>query len=310
MTNISQFTKLAARIAQLDEYPMTDKSDTSQSVNGTTRKVTSGQVLADAYNAQGRLTLESGVPVSTTDQTAKTTLYYTPYIGDCIALADANGLFENFIFTELSISLAGKTASKPHDVFCYNNAGTPTLELLEWTSDTVRATSIARTNGILLKTGDATRRYLGTIRTTATTGQCEDSVTKRFVWNYYNRIPRHMYYTEGTAHNYTTGTWRQWNASAAAKVELVIGQPEELLIKSGYVRGAWGGAVGAAIGYGVDTTSSIIDYAQNDSANSYGRPIPAVYGPAPAGYHYIAILELGVTSATQAGVELYIGVNT
>jgi hypothetical protein len=33
-----------------------------------------------------RLTLESGVPVSSTDQTAKTTLYATPYLGNRIAL--------------------------------------------------------------------------------------------------------------------------------------------------------------------------------------------------------------------------------
>jgi hypothetical protein len=305
MTEISQYNKIAARIANLDDYPMTDVSDTSQSINGTTRRATHGQVLADMYAAQGRLTLESGVPISTTDQTAKTTLYYTPYVGDCIALADANGLFENYTFAELSISLAGKTASKPHDVFIYNNSGTPVLELLEWSSDTVRTTSLARTNGVLVKLGDNTRRYLGTIRTTSTTGKCEDSVTKRFVWNYYHRIPRTLYYADATSHNYTTGAWRQWNASAAAKVEIVIGYAEELLIESGFLNVIWGGAVGAYIGWGVDTTSSVFNYAQNDSANSYGRDMIVFYPLAGAGYHYIAILELGVTSATQTSFTLF-----
>ena len=37
----------------------------------------------------GRLTLESGVPVSTTDQTAKTSVYYTPYVSDTIATIDS-----------------------------------------------------------------------------------------------------------------------------------------------------------------------------------------------------------------------------
>ena len=36
----------------------------------------------------GRLTLESGVPVPSTDQTAKTTIYYTPYIHNSIQLWD------------------------------------------------------------------------------------------------------------------------------------------------------------------------------------------------------------------------------
>ena len=54
---------------------------------------------------EGRLTLESGVPVSTTNQTAKTTVYFTPYIGTNISLYDS-GDWDIFTFSELSLSIS------------------------------------------------------------------------------------------------------------------------------------------------------------------------------------------------------------
>ena len=62
---------------------------------------------------------------------------------------------------------------------------------LVWTNDTTRATAIDLQDGIPVKHGDSTRRYLGTYYTTAT-GQTEDSVAKRMVWNQNNRTRRQM----------------------------------------------------------------------------------------------------------------------
>ena len=42
--------------------------------------------------AQGRLTLQTGEAVPTSDQTAKGTIFYTPYTGDKIALLDPSGI--------------------------------------------------------------------------------------------------------------------------------------------------------------------------------------------------------------------------
>jgi hypothetical protein len=301
MTEISQYDKIAARISNLDDFPMTDVSDTSQSVNGTTRRATGGQVLADVYSAQGRLTLESGVPVSTTDQTAKTTLYYTPCVGDCIALSDANGLFENFTFTELSISLAGKTASKPHDVFIYNNSGTPALELLEWTSTVARATALAYTNGILLKSGDKTRRYLGTICTTSTTGQCEDSNQNRLVWNYYNRVLRRLLKTDSTSHSYTTGTYRQWNGAVANQISFVSGVQEDAINMT--ILGVNTGAALGRIGVLIDGTTSTDAEFTTLSASSHSLSVSRVYAP-QLGFHYVAAIEYGVASLTESSYIL------
>ena len=87
----------------------------------------------------GRLTLESGVPVSTTDQTAKTTIYYTPFVHNVINLWDG----ANWVpteFTETSLALGTLIASRTYDVFGYLDAGALVLESLGWASSTVTIT--------------------------------------------------------------------------------------------------------------------------------------------------------------------------
>jgi len=83
--------------------------------------------------------------------------------------------------------------------------GTPTLEFLVWTSDTARATAIAISSGVAYKTGDLTRRYVGSFRTTATNAT-EDSPLKRFVINYYNRVPRTLHADGGDSGGTATTT--------------------------------------------------------------------------------------------------------
>jgi hypothetical protein len=194
---------------------------------------TSGQILrsngtsAPSWETQGifssgRLTLESGVPVSTTDQTSKTTIYYTPYNGDKISLYDGTN-WATYTFTQRSLSLGTLTSGKNYDVFLYNNAGTLTLELTAWTNDTTRATSLTMTNGVYLKTGALTRRYLGTIRTTSTT-TTEDSANKRLVWNFNNRVSKNIYVADATGNwVYSTAAWRYANNNSNNKIEFVAG---------------------------------------------------------------------------------------
>jgi len=54
----------------------------------------------------GRLTLTSGTPVTTSDVTAATSVYYTPYVGNKISLYNGwEWIFHEF--SELSLSLSG-----------------------------------------------------------------------------------------------------------------------------------------------------------------------------------------------------------
>lgn len=170
----------------------------------------------------GRLTLASGVPIPTTDQSAKTTVYLTPYLGNKIALYDGSA-WNVRTLTEISVAVPA-TTNTPFDVFCYDNAGTPTLEATSWTNDTTRATALTRQDGVLVKSGAATRRYIGTCRTTGSSGNTEDSVTKRFVWNFYNRVNKRMYVRDTNLHTYN-GATRKWNNSDTNnKLEFIVGQ--------------------------------------------------------------------------------------
>jgi len=177
----------------------------------------------DVGLANGRLTLESNVAVSTTNQTAKTILYYTPYNGDRICLYDTTiNKWKMYSFSELSLSLSGLAANTNFDIFIYDNNGTLTLESTAWASATARATNLTLVDGVYARTGSLNRRYLGTIRTTGTTGQCEDSTTKRFVWNVNNKEERLVRRYITVSWTYASAAWRVFNGQTAATYSIDV----------------------------------------------------------------------------------------
>lgn len=176
----------------------------------------------------GRLTLTSGDPIENSG--TGSTLYFTPFINDLIGLYDGSANWSVMTFAETSISVPVGTGV--YDVFGYNNSGTFALETLAWSTATARATAIVRQNGVFVKSGATTRRYLGTIYSVS--GTCTDSVLKRFVWNYANRIQKKVIRTEaGNPTTYTrTGTpstTKYVNDNTANKVEVVCGVQESLI---------------------------------------------------------------------------------
>lgn len=240
----------------------------------------------------GRLTLTTSLAVPAADQLAKTTIYFTPYEGNRLALYDGAD-WAIHTFTERSASLAGLTVDKNHDVFIYDNAGTLTLDLVAWTNDSARATALAVQDGVYVKDGATSRRYLGTFRTTGTTGQCEDSALKRFVWNYYNRKRRSLVVQETTnSWTYTLVAWRQANASAANQVAVVIGISEEemTLTAIGNAEKSDGGNRYTGIGH--NSTTLNIAQVVGGAGTTNLLAGTAVYTVAPiVGYHYFAWLE-------------------
>jgi len=238
----------------------------------------------------GRLTLESGVPVSSTDQTAKTILYFTPYNGNVIGLYDGSQ-WDLFTFSELSLSLSGLAANTNFDIFIYNNNGTLTLESTAWTNDTTRATALTLVDGIYVRSGAPTRRYLGTIRTTGTIGQCEDSSTRKLVWNYYNRVNRlTTVAVSTTTHTYASTTIRAWNNNTTlgqTRVDMVVGLADTLIVNL-----TAQGRNNAQQGVGIDTTTAFgtvnafITTAPNDI-----RTTGTAYVSVTAGYHFCNIVQ-------------------
>lgn len=191
--------------------------------SGAASNVGSGGSTGDFTVCQGRLTLTTAVPVTTSDVTAATTLYFTPFRGNTIGTYSGSA-WSVSAFTEKSISLSGLTAGLPYDVFIVDS--TLALELLAWTNGTTRATALTTQDGIYVKTGATTRRYLGTI-VIAATGQCEDSLAKRLVWNYYNRVSRAITRLETTnSWSYSTASYHQANASTANQIAIAQGVAE------------------------------------------------------------------------------------
>ena len=257
----------------------------------------------------GRLTLETGVPVSTSDQSAKTTLYYTPYKGEQIGLNDGAGGWDIITFAEINITMVGLTASRVYDVFCWNNGGTATLEVLIWTDGTTRATGLVYEDGILVKAGDYTRRYLGTIYINSSGGETEDTITQRFVWNYYNRVPRRLFKKDATGSwTYNVDAWRQSNNAAANKFEVVCGVVEDVIcvqfsqrVNSTGNTGSIGIGVNAVNDAGGDFFGICVTSAHSTNftiVTRFIRVCPNI------GYSYFASVE-----RSNVGTTTYYGVN-
>jgi hypothetical protein len=264
----------------------------------------SGSSLNDLCN--GRLTLSTGIPVTTTNVTGAIVIYFTPYKGNQIALYSGS-MWETLTFTELSISVPA-TTNTIYDVFCYNNAGTPTLELTPWTNDTTRSVGVVLQNGVYVKNGIATRRYLGSFRTTAVSGQTEDSLTKRYLWNYYNRVIRPMKAIETTnSWTYSVAVYRQANGSVANQIDMVIGVSEDAVyavLNSQLTNSTFTGRA-VSIGIGLDSTtvdSSSIRVGLQVSLSNYGDLMAFYESLIAAGRHTLVWLEKGAGIDTQTWI--------
>lgn len=250
-----------------------------------------------------RLTLTSGTPVTTSDVTAATTLYFTPYKGSLISLYDGTSIWATISSAEMSIAVPA-TTSQMYDVFCYNNSGVPTLELLAWTNDTARATALVLQNGVYVKSGATTRRYVGSFRTTGVSGQTEDSNAKRYVWNMYNRVVRNLRRIETTASwTYSTNTLRQANAAAANQLDFVRGLDEDAIRADVMAQASTsaGSFPAVTVAIGLDsTTTAQVPYSQTIwPASSAATPLFAYYTGLPGlGRHTLVWLEASAQATT------------
>lgn len=260
--------------------------------------------IAVAYPCNGRLTGTSGTAVTTSGVSNITTLYFTPFNGDKIALYSGSA-WATLTFTETSIALGTMTSGICYDVFAYNSSGTLALEKLAWTSSTARATALTLQNGVYVKSGDATRRYLGTFYTTSTT-QTQDTNTQRFLYNYYNRAERSLEKTDTTSHTYTTGSWRYWNNDSTQKVEFVLGIADQNPFVYINTRQDANSGETSIVGFGVDTASTNttgsnpVNAGPSATVNigGIGAARAGVSGAYPAvGYHYISAVEFGAASS-------------
>lgn len=206
----------------------------------------------------GRLTLTSGVALTTADVTGATSVYFALAGGNQVPIYNGTSIVSN-TFTELTLALdsnSGHTnyqqSGKNYDLFVISDSGTVRLGTgPKWNdgavagSDTARGTGAASTelqqinglwsnkNTITIRFGSASGNtvsiaanqatYVGTLRTTAD-GVTEDSLVKRFLYNAYNQAQRQFLRNDATpTWAYSTATFRQANASASNQLAYVAG---------------------------------------------------------------------------------------
>jgi hypothetical protein len=277
---------------------LTGKTLTTATIDATANTLTN---ILDLGTNGLRLTLTSATPVTTTDVTGATTIYFTPYRSGTIALYDGTR-WALYTTAEVSLALGTLTSGKNYDVFAYINSGTVTLELsAAWTNDTTRADALTTQNGVAVKSGAVTRRHIGTIRTTSTTTTADAYLT-RYVSNLANPVLRPMKVTDTTdSWTYTNpnAVWRQANASSANAFKYVACEAR-LLSARAYCTGSAASASALAVGIGIDSTStnSAITRTGRSNAGGDNATLVAEYDDIPAlGYHEIDWLETGTSGA-------------
>ena len=265
--------------------------------------------VAQNLDCHVRLTLTSGVPITTSSVTAATTIYATPYGGNSCFLYDGTN-WSRLTFTETGLALGSDAANTDYDLFAYNAGGVLTLERLAFTNQYDRTTNLALQNGVVVRNGAPTRRWLGTYRTTATIGQTEDSLERRFVSNAYHCQPRQMRILEDAASwSGPLNNYRQANSKSSNQFAFVVG--ETRLIRATVRTHAnnttpGGGIAYLAIGDGTTTRAMAGGFAVTQGTTGITQSITAnAEWYARVGNHTAVWLEraAGATTATFFGTD-------
>lgn len=290
----------------------------------------------------GRLTLESGVPVSSSDQTARTTVYYEAYLHNFVPVWNGYNFYSvnaagvSQTLADNTKSPAAAAVSSLYDMFIWDDDGTVRLSRgPAWSSATSRGTGAGTTelerkngvyvNKVAISNGPGANKgtYVGTIATdgNGSNGQLNmmmlpsgaaGGANNRFdVWNMYNRVRFTFVNKDNTdSWTYSTDTWRAANNSNNNRVTVVAGLAETYItIRSlAYQTGA-GTLVLNRSAIGVDSTSSpsaaqLIGANQISGGALYG--IGCSFGATvPLGQHYYQHLE----RASGASVSTWYGDN-
>jgi hypothetical protein len=246
-----------------------------------------------------RLSLQSGVSVPTGDLAGVNRIYLEPHDGDQIALYVSGAWVLKTVGTVYKDLVA--TAGKNYDMFAYWTGSAVALEIgPAWTNDYLRATFLARQNGVWVKQGDATRRYLGTFRASGV-NVTDDTAQHRWLFNWQNQVPRPLLSPLQSGNwTYTTAAWRQANGNAANHVSVVRGDRDRPVDLSCVVVCTNTGDFPGFVGIGIDssTTNSAATFV-GGAHRSAGDTCYAQYSADPGlGFREFRWLEYATGSGT------------
>jgi hypothetical protein len=211
-------------------------------------------------------------------------------------------------------------AGTPVDVMAYASSATAvTLELLQWSSPTARATGITQSAyGFWTKAADSSRRYLGTLlpASATTVTQLRKGVGAKGIcgiWNADNRVRSQFSWAANVADwtVATANTWLPFNGDANSRVDWVTGLSVEDVVMTGYATLAPTG-FDCAIGVGFDVTNAASGLRGYGAGTGITMPGVTAHAAQPGiGAHYAAMLGrstgtvshiYGTTSLTAAGM--------
>lgn len=287
--------------------PVTAANILRVNADGSINATIAGVVGSSISQPGGRLTLVTATPVLTSDQTAKSTVFYDSYIGNSVPIYNGTSTAPVLIGSDqisLALNTTDNTSTNLYDIFAFSSSGTLTLGTgPAWTSATARSAAISLKNGIWTNTASIALRaggallatvaanqatYLGTIYCTANgqTGMAfkpaaASGGTNNILglYNAYNRvrvIARSQDST--TSWSYNSATWRVANGA---------GTGSGLLNRISYVDGLAQSFVGG------DYTVACQNSTTANNAPAIGLNQDATTGAPDS----IAIMEAGSTAA-------------
>lgn len=304
---------------------------TSQGLSAT-QKLQARANVGALWAPGGRLTLVSGTPVMSATQTAKTAIFWAPYIGQMFPWFD--GTVSKMVDSGGQLTLNLDSASghtgyhqngKNFDLFLENSTGTPRLVSgPAWTNDTTRGYSLAYQDGFETNAATMTCKFdatsgtlsaaangllwVGMFRASAD-GQTQwvvggiasgGTAGSYLLWNAYNR--RLVETTIGnnvSSWTYATASWRQAAGSAGMQAAYVSGASEDFFDAMYSAYGISSTAT-LAIGVGYNSTSALSGYGGYIASGSGGATAQAQAGfnTQSLGYNTLAAIEYATSGTT------------
>jgi hypothetical protein len=285
-------------------------------------RTTAGQIKANAVASggtgppQGRLTLQTATPVMTTTQSAKTTIFYTPYTGLLVPIYSGTSFAMTSIGAELSQTTTDTTkspaavaANSLYDLYVWSDGGTMRCTRgPAWTSATARGTGagtseLVKVNGIWLNNvaitnGPAAQRgtYVGTVRSNGSsqidwtygTVAAGGGAGVFGIWNAYNR--RYVESHSGNNANswtYASTTVRAANAANTTRHSFICGLEEDVF-SADYVAATDNAG---SIGVGYDATNAFSGR-QGTNYNASAATVTGTYSTTAFGFHFFQACEV------------------
>lgn len=190
--------------------------------------IVKGQITGNSAIASTngfRLSPVTGDPIGTSASTGN--LFFTPFSSNTIALYDNVTLtWKLYNLSEQTIPLVCAVGSVT-DIFAFDNgSGVVTFEQLPWTSTSVRATALARQDGVLVKSGAINRRYIGSYAANGANLTRVDEL-RMYLFNADNQVDRLLRVMD------TTGVGQTHSATVATRTFKGVANTYNFLVLTG-----------------------------------------------------------------------------